>query len=157
MNENRLRKWVLIAEVISAAAVVVTLAFLALQMKENTNSLQAQTFQELMRDSNNWRASISDTANIELRAKRRKNGFDSLTETEQLQLRLQNLVLWGILESAFYANKREVLGKDEWVRFKVSICRNRKRDDEVWNYEGISSFDVLLTPSFVDFINNECN
>jgi hypothetical protein len=60
MNKDLLKKWTLIAEVASATAVIIKLVFVVIGMKKNTNAIQAQTFQELMRDVNNWRLSIRD-------------------------------------------------------------------------------------------------
>ncbi len=156
MKNKQLRKWALGAEIISAFAVIVTIAFLALQMMDNTNALQAQMFQELMRDTNEWRAKISGPDAVELRFKWRVEGLESLTRNEQLQIRMIDLVLWGIYESAYFANERGVLGSNEWTRFEAAICRNRERDAEFWDFEGMTSFSVLLTPQFLEYIEHAC-
>ena len=109
----------------SAVAVIVTIGFLAFQMMDNTNALQAQMFQELMRDTNDWRESVGDPTTVELRARWRDEGFESLTRLEQLQIRGDDLLLWGIYESAYYANERGILGSKEWIRFETAICRAR--------------------------------
>ena len=157
MKNKRLRKWALAAEILSAIAVIATLGFLALEMRENTNAIQSQTFQDLMRDTNAWRASVADSASVEMRGRFRREGLASLTVNEQGQVRMDNLVLWGIYESAFFANERGVLGPNEWTRFEVAICRNRVRDLEFWEYEGQVPIPELLTPQFVEYIENECD
>ena len=81
MKNKQLQKWALGAEVISAVAVVVTIGFLGVQTMDNTNALQAQTFQALMHDTSEWRASIVSPDMAKLRVKWRDEGFESLTTT----------------------------------------------------------------------------
>jgi len=159
MKNKQLRKWALWAEIMSAVAVVVTIGFLAFQMMANTNALQAQTFQELMRDINDWRSSIRELEGDSTLIRLRKEGIDSLSEGEQGVVRLAYLELWGIYEAAFYANERGVLGPEEWIRFEVSICRSRRGQVDVywdWDYEGLSPFNEILTPLFVKYVENLC-
>jgi len=157
MKNKQLRKWALSAELISAIAVIITLVFLVLGMKENTNALQAQTFQELMRQTNEWRASITEPSVVTLRDKWREQGFQSLTRIEQQQLRTTNHVLWGIYESAYFANERGVLGSEEWIRFESAICRQREQDVDYWEYEPLASFSDSLTPRFAEYIESSCS
>ena len=156
MKNKQLQKWALGAEIVSAIAVIATIGFLAFQTMENTNALQAQTFQALMRDTFDWRATVNEPNNMELRAKWFQEGYENLTQIEQLQIRGNDLLLWGIYESAYFANERRVLGSEEWTRFKVAICRNYKRDEVFWDYEGMTSFSELLTPQFMRFIVDTC-
>jgi hypothetical protein len=157
MESKQLQKWTLGAEICSALAVVITIGFLALQTMDNTNAVQAQTFQDLMRQTSEWRESVTDASVIELRDRWRDQGFQSLTRSEQLQIRSKNLVLWGIYESAYFANERGVLGIDEWTRFEIAICRGRERDLDYWDYDPFPSFSVLLTPRFAEYIESYCS
>ena len=156
MKNKQLQKWALGAEIVSAIAVIATIGFLAFQTMENTNALQAQTFQALMRDTFDWRATVNEPNNMELRTKWFQEGYENLTQIEQLQIRGNDLLLWGIYESAYFANERRVLGSEEWTRFEVAICRNYKRDEVFWDYEGMTSFSELLTPQFMRFIEDTC-
>ena len=159
MKNKQLRKWALSAELISAIAVIVTLVFVIIGMKENTNAMQAQTFQELMRDVNNWRSSIRSLERDQTMSTLRSEGFDSLSESQQVLVRLIFLELWGIYEAAFFANERGVLGSDEWARFERMICVQRRGDVEIhWDreYEGLFSYRNLLTPTFVEYVEAEC-
>ena len=159
MKNKQLRKLALGAEIISAIAVIVTLIILVAGMKENTNALQAQTFQELMRDVNNWRSSIRQVESDQTLSKMRLEGFDSLPKSEQDLVRMIYLELWGIYEAAFFANERGVLGADEWSRFEKVICAERRGDlEHIWDtdYEGLLTFREILTPMFVEYIDNQC-
>ena len=159
MAKIELKNWTHFAEIASAAAVIVTLIFVIIGMKENTNAMQARTFQELMRDENNWRSSIRELERDQTMSALRSEGFDSLSEAEQDLVRLVFLELWGIYEAAFYANERGILGTDEWARFEKLICEQRSGQmGEHWDveYEGLFSYRNLLTPKFVKFVENQC-
>ncbi len=159
MNKDDLQKWTPAAELISAVAVIITLLFLVVGMKENTNALQAQTFQELMRDVNNWRSSIREFEGSQLMSRWRVDGIDGLSKEELDVLRIVYLELWGIYEAAFFANERGVLGVDEWGRFEKVICRERRKHAiAVWDegYEGFLCFEELVTALFVEYVEGQC-
>ena len=159
MNKDQLKKWTLIAEVASATAVIITLVFVVIGMKENTNAIQAQTFQELMRDVNNWRLSIRDVESDQTMSMLRLEGFDSLPKSEQDLVRMIYLELWGIYEAAFFANERGVLGADEWSRFEKVICIERRGQlEDVWDqrHEELLSFKEILTPLFGEYVEENC-
>ncbi len=131
-------------------------------MRENTNAVQAQTYQALMQELNVWRAQASNPERLILRQKSIEEGWQNLTRVEQQQIRMPQVARWGIYESAYYANERGVLGEREWIRFDVAICRlfgGRVLDDQqddLWEPEGFTPMTVLLTPDFVDYIESGC-
>lgn len=160
VKNKQLRRLALGAEIVSAIAVIVTLIFLIFGMKENTNALQAQTYQELMRDVNNWRSSIREKERDQTLSKFRLDGFDSLPKGEQDLVRIIFLELWGIYEAAYFANERGVLGADEWARFENVICKEHRGQSAIfWDgeYEGLLAFRQILTSMFVMYVENQCS
>ena len=161
MRADQLQKWALGAEIAGAVAVVITLGFLTFQMRENTNAVQAQTYQALMRELNDWRTQLSEERLI-LEQKHTQEGWQNLTIVEQRLIRVRSLILWSIYESAYYANERGVLGEREWIRFDLAICRlfgGRVLDDQqddLWEPEGFTPMTELLTPDFVAYIESSC-
>jgi len=159
MKNKRLRKWALLSEIISAFAVVVTIAFLAFQMMDNTNALRAQTYQELMRDVNNWRSTIRDSGLLsESKVAEALAGGSS---EEIGVIRLTWLELWGVYEAAFFARERGVLGDNEWRRFEFMICfsRSGRSSQAFWDseFEGLPGFTKTLTPTFVEYVDKQCD
>ena len=110
MRSDQLQKWALAAEIAGAVAVVVTLGFLTAQMRSNTNALQAQTYQALTQELNDWRAEEGNTERLILGEKHRQEGWQNLTRLEQRQIRIRSLIQWSIYETAYFANARGVLG-----------------------------------------------
>ena len=158
MKSEKLKSWALIAEIIGGIAVIVTLVFLVVETRENTNALKAQTYQDLMQQVNNFREIIlNNKQRYELEEKLERDGWESLTRAEQQDLRLPIQINWGIYESAYYANERGVLGEDEWVRFQIQICRNwESRNRLYWYPPDALSLDELLTPVFLSYVKNNC-
>ena len=66
MNSEQLQKWALLAEVIGAAAVVITLIFLIVETRENTNAIQSQTYQALTAELNRSRSLFQEPEEAEL-------------------------------------------------------------------------------------------
>jgi len=81
-----------IGELIAAIATLITLAYLALQLKQNTTALKSQTFQQSSMDMSLTANSISsdgDLAKIIIKA---ENGLSSLTSDERLRFHFWMLV-----------------------------------------------------------------
>lgn len=157
MDKEKLKVWALAAEVISGIAVVVTLVFLVFGMRSNTSATQAQTYQLLMQELNAYRTLFAEPGMAAIVVKFEQQGWDALEPVEQRQLYATATIRWGFYESAYYANKRGVLGESEWQRFVRAYCRARRRGLPVpWNPKGLIPVTELLTPEFVEFVQATC-
>lgn len=163
--KEKLQEYALIAEVIGGIAVIVTLVFLVMETRENTNAIQAQTYQSLTSELNASRRSERVTHILQLRGKLANSGMESLSELEWTELMFWHESKWGVYESAFYAYRRGILGDDEWMRFESAICRNLRIDIMFWYPErfGTPPSEVLgfnlaanLTPGFTEFVDQLC-
>ena len=157
MNREKLHDIALIAEVISGIAIIVTLAFLAIQMRSNTEAIRAQTFQELQSQLNEWRNfGTIQPEFIEATEKYQTRGWEALTSVESLRVWSRSVTIWAIYESAYIANERGVLGEDEWGRFERSICRRFNNRDRDWDPPDSRNMKNLLTPKFVSYAESAC-
>ena len=156
MSSTQLKKWPPGAELAGAVAVVVTLVFLVLETRANTNAVQAQTYQVLMQELNNYRRLKMEPEIYRIEDKLDEQGWQGLTKAEQQMLRIPSLILWGVYESAYFANERGVLGEPEWNRFVEAICRNRISQADYWDPGGVTPMSELLTTAFLDYIEHSC-
>ena len=153
MNQ-KLSDWASIAEITSGIAVVVTLVFLVLGVRENTNVTRASMYQGVVEETNDfqelvtvnpdmlrvWAAYIDGDA----------AGFDDL----DIQ-RLNSIVLnqFRIFEGAYYSRNYAVIGEREWGRIDRTICdwvervRSVKRDGLLMR---------LATPEFNSYLAVRC-
>lgn len=160
MKDSRLRRYALVAEVISAAVVVVSIAFLVAETRNNTKAINVQTHLALTEQLNEWREAIADDAYISAREKANAGGVDSLTVLEQSKYMWRQLSLWSIYESAFFAYKNGALDENGWQRFSNNICRNFASAKQVGSLDnenlvagGISG---VLTEEFRAYVEDSC-
>ncbi len=147
-----------IRETVGFLAVIAGLAFVGVEMKNNTNAVQAQTYQDLMQQLNDYRAlALMNPEPAELREKWNEQGWQGLLPTERTRLRTPSTIRWGIYEAAYYANERGVLGDREWERFRVGICRSVESQSRFWDPGLVPPMTELLTPDFVGYIESSCD
>ena len=151
------RYWTLAAEVVSALAVVITLVFVILEMRNSTNATQAQTYQLIMQELNAYRRFMNEPDIVAIELKIGDQGWDSLSRFEQRRMFTTAAMNWGVYESAYYANRRGVLGSSEWARFESGYCRRKLEQPWAWNQNEFTSMTALLTPEFVDFLQQLCD
>ncbi len=156
MKNKQLQRWAFGAEIVSAVAVVMTIGFLAFQVMNNTNATQAQTYQLLMQEMNGYRTLMAEPHMAAIVVKVSQQGWDVLDPVEQRRLYTTAAINWGFYESAYFANKRGVLGESEWKRFELAYCRRRSEQPYLWNPEGFTPMIKLLTLEFADFVEATC-
>ena len=159
MNQ-KLSYWASIAEIAASIAVVITLLLVVASMRANTNALQANTYHELMRDVNSYRASARDSG-----LSMTEEGIAEIFATgqpDQLQrFGYLTIQLWGIYEAAFFARERGILGDNEWIRFERMICLERA-DGVKYGYWNSERFGLnvplkdTLTPHFAAYVDDLC-
>lgn len=167
MKKIQLQEWALAAEVLGGIAIVITLIFLVLETRANTNAIQAQTYQALTSELNALRRENTKSQNIEAYLSYTQSSLSEITDEQKLRLIFMTEATWGIYESAFYAKERGVLGDDEWLRFSAAICRNYAIDRGIWYPEqsGASALDKTaangiarnVTPKFKTFVETSCS
>jgi hypothetical protein len=156
MNEDSLQKWALGAEIVGAIAVVITLIFLILETKENTDAIRAQTYHQLTAELNEQRRYSLEPELSQLLYQAATEGIDTLNAPQQIQVIQLHQGSWAVYESAFYSFKRGTLGDDEWDRYFRSICRNRLNQAEFWERESGPSLSSNISETFRFFVDTSC-
>ena len=150
----KLENWVSFAEIVSSVAVVVTLVFLVLGLRENSNIMRASSFTsatdsliELNRDI------MKDGELAEIFEAWRADNSSRLNARQTAQLAQMVTALFRIYEKAFIADRYDLLGPGEWRRFERTICLL---------YPGLSGVGLeeqvraALTDDFVRHIEASC-
>ena len=149
-----LKDWSSIAEIVASIAVVVSVFFIVVELRSNTNAIQAQTYQDLTTQLNAWRVRTFEYPDL------RGLDFRNADLGEKRRWRQHRLMLWAIYESAYFAQMRGILGAEEWLRFETAVCRGYAVDSFIWNWSEPewtpTSMDELLTPSFVGYVEGSC-
>ena len=153
---RKLSDWASIAEIISGIAVVITLVFLILGIRENTEIVRASAYAGSMDSLNDFTMDV--ITNADLRSvwqdyvNENATDFDA-DETQELQLLL--IVLFRNYEKAYFSERYGLLGSAEWGRFERQIClqvdRARLTDESILGF-----LDVVLTDEFAAYVHGTC-
>ena len=119
----KLKKWALIAEVVGAAAVVITLIILIVGIRENTDVVRISVYGGLLDSVNDLEVSIAQDPDLSRIYDAWLNrSVASLDNAEAARLALLVVTLFRGYEKAFFAWQYEVIGDTEWSRFDRLIC-----------------------------------
>jgi len=158
MENLPLQKWALVAEIAGGIAVVLTLLFLALQVRENSNLIRANAFAENMQSVIDWRiAAVSNEPAVEVISDR-----FSYSDPDALRASFWFQTLWNIYEKSFYSYQYGLIGEAEWERFEFNICSNYRIEmaNNTWNtgnsYGTHGGLYSRLTPEFAMYVEGIC-
>ena len=149
LKDLKLADWTNIAQIVSASVVVVTLFIILKEMKSTEEALRVTTYQGMTSDLNTWRLTMANENLTNLNLRVIRGEYEQLESRDKQQIFEMYISLWGLYESAFFANEREVIGHEEWSRYKAGICRNRKNHNHIW-----TEIQHTLTKKFSNYISN---
>ena len=149
-----LGKWTQIAEIVSSIAVLATLGFLLLEVRENTAVTRSEAYGESVDRLNFWRLELANNPELtRLFTVLSEGRISELTTIELQQFYFLYGALWGIYEASYYSRNYNILGDEEWERFKDQICfqYSRSIDQQVW----VSSAS-RMSAEFTEYVSDEC-
>jgi len=127
MARRDLRDWASIAEIIGAFAIVVSLLYVAYELRENNRILQVSSRQVLSEQDLRFYEAAMDTSVI-ARALDKSERGEQLSDLERSQLRRRQGLNFRIFEHAFFLYRNGALDTREWERYRTivngNICGN---------------------------------
>jgi hypothetical protein len=138
-----------IGEVLGALVVVITLGYLAIQIRQGINSVQGATELEASKQFTDWHARITNS--IELRTVWDKvAGGESLSDVERVQYMWLISELFFMIEGFFRQYRRGLISKSSWEPLEMSVIAALKIDQvSTWWEAEISP----LSGEFRDHVN----
>jgi hypothetical protein len=151
MRKFSLQDWASIAEIFGAAAIVISLIYVAYEIRENTKALQVASRQALAAGDLIYFQTAIDPSIVAQGIAKRRQGVE-LSYLEESQLIQRQNLNYRIFEHAASLNRMGALEPVEWERYsriiQNNIC-NRKDAQEMWD-RGHKSYD----PEFVEIVDN---
>ena len=151
-----------IAEIVASLAVLVTLLFLIVEIRQNTETTRVASYDRSIELLNEWRLTVAENPDLSAYWVDYigRGGGDMSTEAD-VRLNMVVGTLWGVYENAYFANERGFLGPSEWSRFEVQLCRQHELAAENGRWDGsrspsVSPITGLLTSEFVGFVESHC-
>jgi hypothetical protein len=152
-----------LAEILASLAVLITLVFLVVEVRQNTETTRAATYDRSIVALNDWRRTIAlDPELTSLWATYSDNDLGEHDGGTDMRVQLLLHMLWGIYENSYYSNQRELLGESEWGRFETQICARYRFDPVRWGSGDSPDFPSripardLLTEAFVTYVESSC-
>jgi hypothetical protein len=134
----KLQSWALAAEIVSGIAIVLTLVFLAMEIRENSAITRAAAYDRNIDSLNTWRLSMASDPEL---ARIWSDITHSDATAQELQGGFVPSALWGIYENAYHSKQYGILGPSEWGRFEVQICRLFEQTANQWAEAQASAFE----------------
>lgn len=155
MNE-KLQQYALIAEIVGGIAVVVTLIFLAFEMRANTQAMRAATYDSLVADIANWRLIYTTDEELqEIDFLRITEGRDALSPLQARYDANVVIALFQHYERAFIQWRAGNLDDSAWDRFERAICG--PSGNPGFEQDVGSTLDTFTTVEFTEFRKNQCS
>lgn len=141
-----------IGEIVGAFAVVLTLGYLAVQIRGAQRTAKANVRQgaaEILIST----LSLQVNNEVLARAKAKRDASEDLSNEEASQLRLYGTIWWRTYENLYYQSKIGLLEEGEWAPFRMMIGNVAIQDapmftglQEVWDRQsGGYSQDFVAT------------
>jgi len=150
----KLQETALYAEIISSIAVLLTLIFLAVELRDNTDVSRSLAYGRITAEMNDFRLATNSSELLAPVWERFiYEDFEDLDRGEFIRMRALVLSIYSIFEDAYYSEKYGIMATSEWERFGAGICSNHIR---MKNGELDETVENSLTAEFVDYVHTEC-
>jgi hypothetical protein len=147
-----LDQWAAIAEVIGAVGVIASLVYLAIQIRQNTDMVAANTFQAISSTSSNLVTNMFQTPELIDALLRVVNEPEEMSQREFLVLDLYFRALTRNFENYYYQHQKGFLDDEIWTGYVKALMEILHLDvgKEYWGRN-----KHLFGKSYVEFIDHQ--
>jgi hypothetical protein len=148
-----LQDWANLGEAIGGVAVVITLAYLAHQIRQNSRMVRAATYQQVADSLAEFSAMLMQSPDLaDLYARGSRQGLASLGEIERERCRNAFMTFFRRAENIFYQQTQGTLEPPAWAGIRASLrdVFTRPGVREWW-----SETNHRFNPEFVAFVARE--
>ena len=140
-----------LGEFIGAIGVVVTLVYLALQIRHNTRAVRSSMHQDMIESTLRIAESMSDNGELVRIVIKADADYDDLTTEEHYRFEAYAERVFGNFESVYYSYRNSMVEEDLWEAWKTSYLSDISRDSvrRFWQEERPPH---LL--EFIEFVDN---
>ena len=149
----KLADWANVAEVLSGIAVVVTLIVLAVGVRDNSATVRAATYADMLKSANEFENQLITDPAIREIFFAGLNGGASLTDSDRLIFGLIMQARFREKHISYTMRKYGQLDEGQWPEIEESICSD---------YETAATADVAwalrrLSEEFAEYIRSTCS
>jgi len=139
-----------LGEFVSGIAVVVTLVYLAIQIRHNTRAVRSSMHQDWIESTLRIAESLSDNADVSRIVLKADEDYDSLTDQERIRFEAYAERVFGNFESVYYSYRNSMIEEDLWESWESSYLDDISRGSlrRFWQEQ-----HPLHLRDFMDFID----
>lgn len=113
-----------ISELVGAVAVVVTLLYLAMQIRQHTRSTHSSTFQATTDALNQINMAIATDADLVRVVSSRPGSLDELSAEDRFRYSYVLLSLFRVRETAYFQQCHATTSRQSWIREELTLKKN---------------------------------
>jgi hypothetical protein len=149
MSRLSLGEWSSIAEIVAAVTVVISLFFVALEVRSNTRAVHAATLQSVIGIARQQVLLMASDGDLNRIAMTGDNDLTQLTPEERLRYWWQDRSFWLGMQTIYREWQLGVLPNEEWDVYNKVICINIgvRGTRALWSQQR-----MLLMPTFVRLV-----
>jgi hypothetical protein len=140
-----------ISELIGAVTVVVTLVYLAIQVRQHTSAIRSSSFQATTDALNHINMTIASDADLLRVISSKPDSLDELSPEDFYRYSYILLSLFRVRETAFYQQHQGTSAQQSWIREEVTLRKNLESAAarEWWKTIGYG-----FAPDFKQYVDN---
>lgn len=141
-----------IAELVAALAVVISLLYLALQVREGTEAARTSTYESIVSDFGALNRVIASSPDLATLFVRGQEDYSALSADERARVSQLFFVCFHNFENMYYQYRKGYLEEDVWQGWRrLMLAYHARPGFQLW----WSMRSQVFSPSFVDFLVNE--
>jgi hypothetical protein len=110
-----------IGEIVGAVAVVVTIAYLAVQIRQNTRSVRASMYQSLVESVVNFNTAFTQDPELAQAYLKGLEDLDGLSEADRTRVAFALFSQFQMFQSMFYQRRLFTIEPDYWESWRALI------------------------------------
>jgi len=146
----RVSVWV---EAVGLVAVIVSLIFVGIEIRQNTTIASAQALLDLAAAANEILLAQAEDENLALIIKRGDTGIQDLDETERARYDALVVSLWNTYEAAYAYHAKGVLSGNDYQPWLATACASYRYDSD---RTVLNEAHITLNSSFEKLLQREC-
>jgi hypothetical protein len=151
----KLQDWSHVADIVSGIAILFTLIFLIVEVRENTDIVRAGAYDRNLDSLNDVKAILAENPQLAKNYQAVDRGeWGDLSADDQFQIRVVFEMFFGVYEKTYFAKKYGHLGDSEWGRIQRQVCLHYDRVSR--NVDMISGMQIVMTDEFFDYVVESC-
>lgn len=151
--KQKLQEYALVAEIVGAVAIVLSLIFVGTELQRNTSTVRGATFQSVSDSITEFTLSLATTPGLAELYVRGLNNPNELSTEESIRFNMLITTIGRRIESAYIQKESGLLLDSQWAGFR-SVCKGALRSEGAISW--LEQNPTNYSPEFTEYLRNDC-